>query len=89
MRKRRSWGSSQAANYLSLAAMPTFMLMALLNGLSGAGHSSLVGTQLGSPSLLSSMTTMYLLMALVHLKDWFRRANEMARQRAAGSSKSM
>ena len=61
-----------AANLLALGAAPTFALMALVTMLLGDGHSALLCTQAGTPSPLTGMMPMYLLMAAVHLVPWFR-----------------
>jgi hypothetical protein len=66
-----------AARWLSLAAAPTFAIMALLTGVSGSDMSG------GGPldmlcaaghggSLLSGMVPMYLLMSLFHASAWLK-----------------
>ena len=62
-----------AADGLSLAAAPTFALMALLTVLAGEGHTAPLCTQAGEPWMLSGMAPMYLLMAAFHLAPWLRR----------------
>jgi hypothetical protein len=57
-----------AANWLSLAAAPTFAIMALLSGI-GGGSQDLLCAQ-ASP--FSGMTAMYLLMSAFHLAPWLR-----------------
>jgi hypothetical protein len=54
-----------AADWLSLAAAPTFALMALLTALGGSSH-------MQEPSLLHSMVPMYLLMSAFHLPAWLK-----------------
>ena len=61
-----------AAGWLSLAASPTFALMALMTGLFGDGPAATLCTQAGLPSVLSGMGPMYLLMAAFHLAPWLR-----------------
>jgi hypothetical protein len=61
-----------AAGWLSLAAAPTFALMALLTGLFEDGPAAALCTQAGLPSALAGMGPMYLLMAAFHLAPWLR-----------------
>jgi len=64
---------SRAADWLSLAAAPTFAIMALLTALSGLGPArTICSAGPGSPA--AGMTAMYLLMAGFHLSPWLRRA---------------
>jgi hypothetical protein len=60
-----------AADWLSLAAAPTFAVMALLTGVLGGPRDVLCSAmQGGSP--LSGMLPMYLLMSAFHLGPWLR-----------------
>lgn len=61
-----------AADWLRLAAAPTFAIMALLTGALGDSHpSSLCSvTQVASP--LTGMGTMYLLMSAFHSAPWLK-----------------
>lgn len=61
-----------AAEWLSLAASPTFGLMALLTAIVGDAHVAALCTQAGLPSPLTGMVPMYLMMAAFHLAPWFR-----------------
>ena len=67
-------GRLRAADWLSLAAAPTFALMASVTALLGDAHASAICSQTGMPSPLSGMIPMYLLMAAFHLSPWLRRA---------------
>ena len=60
------------ANALSLAAAPTFALMALLTGL-GGGHDMICAA--ASPMAgLGGMVLMYALMSVFHVSPWLRLA---------------
>lgn len=60
------------SDWLSLAAAPTFALMALITLLAGDHHSAPLCSQGGAPSVLTGMAPMYLVMALFHLVPWLR-----------------
>ena len=63
--------ASGAAGWLSLAAAPTFAIMALWTGLfSGQPDMFCMAMQDSSP--MSGMTLMYLLMSLFHTAQWLR-----------------
>lgn len=62
--------SKDDARWLGLAASPTFALMALAS-VFDASQMSICGAGTNS-SPLSSMTVMYLLMALFHLAPWLK-----------------
>lgn len=66
------------ADWLCLAAAPTFAVMALLSCLQGGdaamlcmGSSPITGPSLTGPSL-TGMPAMYLLMSAFHLAPWLR-----------------
>ena len=61
-----------AAEWLSLAATPTFAAMALLTGVLGAEKMAMIcgGTQ--QPVGLGGMAPMYWLMSAVHLAPWLK-----------------
>jgi hypothetical protein len=59
------------ADWLCLAAAPTFVIMAMIAGLSSTGPQDVCGLMHGS-SPLSSMTGMYLLMSAFHSPPWLR-----------------
>lgn len=58
------------ADWLSLAAAPTFAIMALLTAV--AGSSTMICSAMGDGSLLSGMVPMYLLMSVFHLSPWLK-----------------
>jgi hypothetical protein len=58
-----------AADWLSLAAAPTFAAMALLTAALGGGAEPLCSAH---GSLMSGMTPMYLLMSAFHAGPWLR-----------------
>ena len=62
---------SRAARWLSLAAAPTFAVMALLTCVLGGGPSDGLCSIIGV-SPLSGMVPMYLLMSAFHLAPWLK-----------------
>lgn len=69
-RLRRSAGAFRAAEWLSLAAAPTFAIMALLTGVLGDGAPAILCAHDASP--LSGMAAMYGLMSAFHLTPWLK-----------------
>lgn len=68
----RDAGTLRAARWLSLAASPTFAMMAILSAAPGiAPADALCSTSQASP--LSGMTLMYALMSAFHVAPWLRR----------------
>ena len=63
--------SASAANWLSLAAAPTFAVMGLLAAVHG-GMPDMMCSAAAGGSPLSGMATMYLLMSAFHLGPWLR-----------------
>ena len=61
-----------AADWLYLAAAPTFAIMALLTGVLGGGSPDALCSVAGA-SPLSGMVPMYLLMSAFHLTPWLKR----------------
>jgi len=82
-----------AADCLSLAAAPTFAIMALLTGVVGQGPPDMVcGTMQGAWTL-GGMVPMYLLMSAFHLTPWLKlvlrrraRARDSSSPRAESTS---
>jgi hypothetical protein len=61
-----------AADWLCLAAAPTFALMALLTGVLGGGPPDLLCSGMQGASPLSGMVPMYLLMSAFHSASWLK-----------------
>lgn len=61
-----------AADWLSLAAAPTFAIMALLTGVLGGGPLDLVCSASQNASPLSGMALMYMLMSAFHSAPWLK-----------------
>ena len=61
-----------AADWLGLAAAPTFAVMALLTGVLGGGSADVLCSAMPDASPLSGMAAMYLLMSTFHLAPWLR-----------------
>jgi hypothetical protein len=62
---------SSAADWLGLAAAPTFAAMALLTGVLGGGAPAMMCAPDASP--VGGMASMYLLMSAFHSAPWLRR----------------
>ena len=61
------------ADWLCLAAAPTFAIMALLTGVLGGGRPDMLCSAVQTGSPLSGMVPMYLLMSAFHLTPWLKR----------------
>jgi hypothetical protein len=61
-----------AADGISLAAAPTFALMALLTSLFGGGAPDMLCSAAHDASSLGGMVPMYLLMCAFHLPPWLK-----------------
>ena len=83
MREDRNDIARSAADWLYLAAAPTFAIMALLTGLIGGGQADAMCSIVGM-SPLSGMMPMYLLMSAFHLAPWLKLI--AGRRSGAGSS---
>lgn len=64
--------SLRAADWLGLAAAPTFALMALLSGVLGDGPMDMLCSAAHGVSPLSGMTLMYVLMSVFHSASWLK-----------------
>lgn len=62
----------RAADFLSLAAAPTFAALALLTVLLPAGPADLLCSAAHGASPLTGMTAMYGLMSVFHSAPWLR-----------------
>ena len=61
-----------AAEWLSLAAAPTFAFMALLTAVPGAASLDMLCSTAAGLSPFSGMVLMYLLMSAFHLAPWLK-----------------
>jgi hypothetical protein len=72
---RRQWpkasAEASADRWLSLAAAPTFAVMALLTAMPGGGPMDILCSAAGA-SPLGGMIPMYLLMSAFHSAPWLR-----------------
>jgi len=62
----------RAADWLSLAAAPTFAIMALLTGIVGSSQPDILCSAAEHTSWLSGMIPMYLLMSAFHSPPWLK-----------------
>jgi len=69
---RHQPGRLDAADWLSLAAAPTFTVMALLAGVFGSSSPDALCAATHDASALSGMVPMYLLMSALHLAPWLK-----------------
>jgi hypothetical protein len=60
------------ADWLSLAAAPTFAFMALLAAVPGGSPSDMLCSATAGASPFSGMVLMYLLMSAFHLRPWLK-----------------
>ncbi len=61
-----------AADWLSLAAAPTFAIMALLTGVVGGGSPDMLCSAAPGALPLSGMVPMYVLMSAFHSAPWLK-----------------
>ena len=69
---------------LSLAAAPTFAIMALLTGVLGGGHPDILCAAADQTSPLSGMIPMYLLMSAFHSQPWLKLISSRRKPRSLG-----
>ena len=63
---------ASAAALLSLAATPTFAVMALLTAVHGDGMPDMICSAAHEGSVMTGMVPMYLLMSAFHLGPWLK-----------------
>jgi hypothetical protein len=63
---------TMSADWLCLAAAPTFAMMALLTGLLGGGSPDMLCSSAQDASPLTGMVPMYLLMSAFHSTPWLK-----------------
>jgi hypothetical protein len=62
-----------AAEWLHLAAAPSFAIMALVTGIHGAGQPDVLCSAAQHASPMNGMAAMYLLMSVFHAAPWLKR----------------
>ncbi|MDB5368144.1 MAG: hypothetical protein JWM77_4071 [Rhodospirillales bacterium] len=70
--ERSSAAALGAADWLCLAAAPTFAIMALVTGVLGGGRADPICSAMQHASPLGGMVPMYLLMSAFHLVPWLK-----------------
>jgi hypothetical protein len=78
MSEDRAGGASTAlrvADWLSLAAAPTFAVMALLTACLGGSRPALLCSVMGGAPPMTGMVTMYVLMSAFHSMPWLKLAS--------------
>ena len=69
------------ADWLCLAAAPTFAAMALITGVLGSGPMAMLCSAAPGASALTGMVPMYLLMSAFHAAPWLRLIASLRRRR--------
>ena len=69
-----------AADWLCLAAAPTFAIMALLTGVLGGGPPDMLCSAAQDASPLSGMLPMYVLMSAFHSAPWLKLISQPAKR---------
>lgn len=75
---RRNAAAFGAAEWLALAASPTFAIMALLTAVDGSADMICMAVQDASP--LGGMVPMYMLMSAIHSAPWLKLVSSRRRQ---------
>jgi hypothetical protein len=75
----RNAAARGAADWLCLAAAPSFAIMALLTAVLGGGPSDVLCSA-AHASPLSGMVPMYLLMSAVHSAPWLKAGKHLTRR---------
>jgi hypothetical protein len=70
--RRKKWTTARATSLLSLAATPTFAIMALLTAVHGDSMPDILCSAAQDRSPLTGMVPMYVLMSAFHLAPWLR-----------------
>jgi hypothetical protein len=70
--QHREWPKASVDGLLSLAAAPTFAIMALLAGIQDGGMPAMLCSAAHDASPLTGMVPMYLLMSAFHLAPWLK-----------------
>ena len=73
-----------AADFLSLAAAPTFAIMALVTGFLGGGAMDALCAAAHGGALLGGMVPMYLLMSAFHSGPWLRLISRLRSEACRG-----
>ena len=68
------------ADWLCLAAAPTFAIMALLTGVLGGGPPDMLCSAAQDASALSGMVPMYVLMSAFHSAPWLKLISQPAKR---------
>ncbi len=70
--RQSAWPKASADWLVSLAAAPTFAIMALLTGIQEGGMPGMLCAAAHDASPLTGMVPMYLLMSAFHSTSWLR-----------------
>jgi hypothetical protein len=81
---RARTGPFGAADFLSLAAAPTFAIMALVTGFLGDGAMDALCSAAHGGVLLGGMAPMYLLMSAFHAGPWLRLISRLRSEACRG-----
>ena len=81
---KQAYPVRNAAEWISLAAAPTFAIMALVTGVLGGGPLDALCSAAHEASPLSGMVPMYLLMSAFHSTPWLKL---ISRRRSTGESR--